>query len=63
MPRTKIAQPNHAAASPPRARRGRSATKAVKEHAKQGKIAKVFEKVKPGAHADEVYAACSLAKK
>ena len=40
MPRTKIARPNHAAASPPRARRGRSATKAVKEHAKQGKIAK-----------------------
>jgi thioredoxin-dependent peroxiredoxin len=27
---------------------------------KQGKIAKVFEKVKPQGHADEVYAVCSL---
>jgi Protein of unknown function (DUF2924) len=40
MPRTKIAQPNHPAARPPRARRGRSAAKAVKEHATQGKIGK-----------------------
>ena len=30
---------------------------------KQGKIAKVFGKVKPGAHAGEVYEACSLAGK
>ena len=40
MPTTKIAQPNHPAASPPRARRARSGAKAEEEHAKQGKIAK-----------------------
>ena len=40
MPKTNPARMNHAERSPPRARRGRSATKTVKEHAKQGKIAK-----------------------
>jgi peroxiredoxin Q/BCP len=29
---------------------------------KEGKIAKVFEKVKPAGHAEEVYEACSLAQ-